>query len=366
MSATDSAARGVHTASAPARKTALEVPIRLPLRTLKRAKARAPLAMLLALCTSACVAQPAAKPAPGVKLSQLADRVRIEINGRLFTEYLTHTTNPSCYPLIGPHGAPMTRNFPLKDVPGEEHDHLHHRSLWYAHGAVNGVDFWTEKPGAGRIVHRGFTALKSGTDFGLLQSTNDWVAADGKTICSDERTLRVFARPDSERLFDFEIKLHASHGELTFGDTKEAAMSLRVAETMRVVKETPKGQPPVPGDGHIVTSEGARDGDAWGKRAAWCDYSGPVNGQTVGIAIFDHPSNPRHPTWWFVREYGLHAANPFGQHAFEKTNDPHSGDLVVPAGKSVTFRYRFYLHEGDEKQSRVAERYADFATTKSR
>lgn len=317
----------------------------------------------LAFATSCSIAQPA-KPAPKVQLSQLSDRVRIEVNGQLFTEYRTNAANPYCYPLLGPGGAAMTRNWPLKDVPGEEHDHLHHRSLWYAHGAVNGVDFWTEKPGAGRIGHRAFTEIKSGADFGLLKTTNDWIAADGKIVCTDERTLRVFARPDNERLFDFEITLHASHGALTLRDTKEAAMSVRVAESMRVIKEAAKGQKPERGAGRIITSAGARDQDAWGKRAAWCDYSCPVNGKTVGIAIFDHPSNSHHPTWWMVRDYGLHAANPFGQHAFEKTNDPHSGDITVPAGQSVTFRYRFYLHEGDELQADVAARFADYARIK--
>ena len=101
---------------------------------------------------------------------------------------------------------------------------------------------------------------------------------------------------------DFEITLKASNGELTFGDTKEGTMAVRLAETMRL-----KGKA---GQGHIVNSAGVRDGQTWGKRAEWCDYYGPVEGRTVGIAIFDHPKNPRHPTWWHVRDYGLFAANP--------------------------------------------------------
>ena len=151
---------------------------------------------------------------------------------------------------------------------------------------------------------------------------------------------------------DFEITLYASNGELTFGDTKEGTMAVRLAETMRL-----KGKV---GQGHIVNSAGVRDGQTWGKRAEWCDYYGPVEGKTVGIAIFDHPKNPRHPTWWHVRDYGLFAANPFGQHDFEKLPDKTAGNLIVPAGKSVTFRYRFYLHEGDDQQAKVAERYKQY------
>jgi hypothetical protein len=157
-------------------------------------------------------------------------------------------------------------------------------------------------------------------------------------------------------VFDFEITLHAMNGEVTFGDTKEGTMAIRLAETMRL-----KG--PV-GQGHIVSSQGVRDGETWGKRADWCDYFGPVDGKVVGVAIFDHPQNPRHPTWWHVRDYGLFAANPFGEHDFEKLSDKTAGNLILPAGHDLTFRYRFYLHAGDELQAHVAERYREYSKTK--
>ncbi|MCX6902695.1 MAG: PmoA family protein, partial [Verrucomicrobia bacterium] len=84
---------------------------------------------------------------------------------------------------------------------------------------------------------------------------------------------------------------------------------------------------------------------------------------TVGIAIFDHPSNPVFPTYWHVRDYGLFGANPFGLHDFEK-KEPGAGNMTIAAGKSVTFKYRFYLHEGDEKQGKVAERYKEWTEKK--
>jgi len=59
----------------------------------------------------------------------------------------------------------------------------------------------------------------------------------------------------------------------------------------------------------------------------------------------------------------LFAANPFGVHDFEK-KPAGAGDMKIAAGKSVTFRYRFVFHDGDEKQGRVAERYGEFAKTK--
>jgi len=312
----------------------------------------------IALCTAA-TALGAEKHSPvapkaGVQITDLQDRLRIDINGRLFTEYYyRNVPRPFCYPLIGPGELPMTRNWPMKNAPDEEHDHPHHRSLWFTHGAVNGQDFWTEAKEFGKISHEAFDEIKSGKDVGLIKSRNKWVGKDGSIVCTDEQILRIFNGPPNERLLDFEITLHASNGEVTLGDTKEGSMAVRLAETMRL-----KGKV---GKGHIVNSEGVRDGDTWGKRAAWCDYYGPVEGKIVGIAIFDHPQNPRHPTWWHVRDYGLFAANPFGQHDFEKLPNKEAGNLVIPAGKSVTFRYRLYLHEGDEKQAKVAEKYQQYA-----
>jgi len=301
----------------------------------------------------------------GVQITKLPDRLRVEVNGRLFTEYhFKDVPRPYCYPVLGPEELPMTRNWPMKDLPDETHDHPHHRSLWFAHGSVNGQDFWSEQKDFGKTIHEKFLQVSSGKDMGIIRSKNKWVAHDGTVKCTDERTLRIYNRPANERLFDFEITLHASNGDLTLGDTKEGTMAIRLNETMRLKpNQANVGKP----TGHIVNSEGVRDGDAWGNRADWCDYYGPVDGKTVGVAIFDNPQNPRHPTWWHVRDYGLFTANPFGKHDFEGLkNDKTAGNLVIPAGQSVTFRYRFYMHEGDEKQAQVAEHYAQYVNSISK
>jgi hypothetical protein len=312
--------------------------------------------LLLGVCSLAPAAenQTSTTSGQGVQITQLTNRLRVEINGQLFTEYFfKDVTRPYCYPLIGPGGLALTRNWPMKDVPGEEHDHPHHRSFWYAHIEVNGKDFWDEQRVFGKIVHEGFDEIKSGKDFGIIKARDKWVAADGTVVFTDQRTMRIYAPASpNERMFDFEITLHALNEDLTFGDNKDGTMAVRLAETMRLKDKDKK-----PGQGHIVNSAGDRDDQTWGKRADWCDYYGPVDGKTVGVAIFDNPENPRHPTWWHVRDYGLFAANPFGQHDFEKLKDKTAGNLTVPAGKSITFRYRFYLHEGDQQQAKVAEKY---------
>lgn len=288
----------------------------------------------------------------GVEITEAAGKLKVEINGELFTEYnFEDVPRPYFYPVIGPSGENITRHWPMKEGENEEHDHPHHRSLWFAHGNVNGQDFWSEEKGFGRIGHDKFLMIISGPEVGVIKSRNNWAAANGKVVCTDSRIHRFYNRPGC-KMMDFEITIEASEGEVRLGDTKEGTMAIRVAETMRL-----KGKA---GEGHIVNSEGLRDGETWGKRAAWCDYYGPVNGQIVGVAIFDHPANLRHPTWWHVRDYGLFAANPFGIHFFEGKAEG-IGDITIAAGESLTLRYRFYFHKGNEKEADVAKHYREYA-----
>ena len=295
----------------------------------------------------------------GVAITESADKVTVNINGELFTEYVFRgAPHVYFYPLIGPGNAPMTRNWPMKVVEGEERDHKHHRSLWYSHGSVNGVDFWAEGAKSGRIEHEKFLEIKSGADSGVIRSANRWVALDGKVQLTDECVFRVYNRPASERLFDFEITLKAGDGDVVLGDTKEGTMAIRLNENMRLTRGKN-----TPGQGRIVQSTDVWDGKTWGKRAAWCDYYGPVDGKTVGVAIFDHPSNPRHPTHWHVRDYGLFAANPFGVRDFER-DKTKNGEMKLAKGGAVRFRYRLIIHPGDSTEAKIADEFKKYAKVK--
>lgn len=285
-----------------------------------------------------------------VRIQEAPGKLSVQVDGQVFTEYVySGGSRPYLYPIAGVEGARMTRHWPQEEFPDEEKDHPHHRSFWWAHGAMNGVDFWSEGAEAGKVVQRQYEVGRAGAAK-TIHTKNDYVAKDGRVVCTDDRRL-AFRVDGDVRIIDFDIEVHASNGDLKFGDTKEGTMALRLAETMRL-----KGKV---GRGHIVNSNGVRDGATWGKRAKWVDYYGPVGGKTVGVAIFDHPSNPRHPTWWHVRDYGLFAANPFGLHDFEK-QPAGAGELTVPAGQSIRFRYRFYFHSGDEQQGGVASAYEKY------
>ena len=299
-----------------------------------------------------------------VEMKEGADKVRVEIGGKLFTEYcFTGASHVYFYPLIGPGGARMTRDWPMKDTPGEDHDHPHHRSLWFAHGLVNGGDFWSEaathagkesKLPVGKIEHEKFIEVKGGEKEGVIRDALRWVAADGSVPLTSVQTFRV--QDGAERVIDFGMTLTAGAKDVVFGDTKEGTMALRIAESMRLLGVDKK-----PGAGKIVNAPGDVDGKVWGKKAAWVDYSGPVEGKVVGIAIFDSPKNPRHPTRWHARDYGLFAANPFCEREMDKTQPEGAGDFKLEAGKSVTFQYRIILHEGDAAQAKIADRFAEYA-----
>ncbi len=287
----------------------------------------------------------------GVVVKDAGGTVRVELDGALFTEYhYRDVARPYLYPVIGPAGTPMTRDWPMRKTTNEPTDHVHHKGLWFAHGDINGIDFWSEQKNFGKTIHQKFLEIKSGEKEGLIHSLNNWVAPSGTVVCTDERSIRFRADKDV-RLIDYEISLIASHGELRIGDTKEGTMAIRMPSTMSVSGTN--------GQGHIISSEGLRDGTAWGKPAKWVDYYGPVQGKTVGVALFDHPQNPRYPTRWHVRTYGLFAANPFGVHHFEK-KPAGTGDLKLAPGERVTFRYRFVFHVGDEKQARIGARYESY------
>lgn len=314
-------------------------------------------ASLFALTFSAL----SATDANQVKLTRRDDRIRIEIGGKLFSEYLFFSgTKPCLYPILDEQGVSYTRDWPLREDTKEERDHDWHRSVWFGHGLVNGHDFWRAIPGTGKIRHEAVLEQRDGS-VGVIRVRHRWEAADGRTICSDETTLRI-QRVDGGTYLDHEIAIQATHGPLVLGDTEEGALAVRVNEAIRVAHG--RGKEKRPGAGTIVNANGTRNVQAWGKRAPWCDYSGPVNGTTIGVAIFDHPRNPAHPTWWHVRDYGLFAVNPFGRHDFEKLPDqPNAGAITVPAGEQLVLRHRIFFHRGDAEAARVAEHYRRYATS---
>ncbi|WP_395144954.1 PmoA family protein [Armatimonas sp.] len=301
---------------------------------------------------------------PGaVEVKEVGKNAEIKIAGQLFTRYDTTTgpNKPYLYPIQAFGGKHLTRRWPLEDVGHEEKDHPHHRGLWFTHGEMNGVDFWTEveKKGhpVGKTVNTGYSILESGAVYGRLGTTTDWITHENKTIAKDTREIIVTPLAEGNVLLDFSITVTAVGGPLHWGDTKEGTFALRVPEIMKAEKE---------GKGTLESAEGLKNAAVWGKPSPWHDYWGPIEtgGETFGIAIFDSPANLRYPTTWHSRTYGLYATNPFGLHDFDSTKktDRHAGDLMTPEGEYVTFRYRVLFHKGDTRAAKIAESFNAWAT----
>ena len=124
-----------------------------------------------------------------------------------FTTYYFGPNSPKPYmsPLRSAQGTVVTRGFPMRtDIPGERHDHPHHRALFFAHGDINGIDFWGEGPAHkgstdrqwrvlpnsgelpnGRTAFRKLDEAKSRGQSGTLKAEFELVGPDGKAIGSE-------------------------------------------------------------------------------------------------------------------------------------------------------------------------------------
>ena len=295
-----------------------------------------------------------------VALLRDGNHVQVLIDGRPFTTYYFDPTvaKPYFFPLRSAAGTVVTRGFPMTTaIAGEDRDEPHQRGMYFAHGDINGFDFWGEAAFPrwsdhaaatfGRTVFRALDEIRGGAEDGHLRASFDLVTPAG-TIASEAQTFD-FRGDDHSRTIDCEFAIHAIHAPVTIGDTKEGTFAIRVVKAL--------DSPP----GRMVNASGASgEKGIWGKRSEWVDYSGRVADEDVGVAVFDHPGNLRAPTYWHARAYGLLAANPFGLKQFTG-NRRQSGTHLIPAGETLVFRYRVFIHHGDSVQAQVAEAYRQFA-----
>lgn len=291
-----------------------------------------------------------------VTLREHARGLRVEVDGQLFTDYITDTPyHPHFYPIIGAGGVGITREYPLP--AGAEDDHPHHASMWIGHGEVNGIDFWLEGENRGRIHHTGIISKSASGNAASFTASAEWLSPSGEVILTDERSYSLSALSDGQRQMDCAVTFIASHGDVTFGDTKEGTFAFRVCSTLSL--EGPGAA------GKILTSEGVKNKKAWGKPARWITYYGPdPKGTVVSLSVLDHPGNFRHPSPWHARYYGLLGANPFGLHDFQKSEDKTLGQHLLAKGQRLTQRYRVLLGKGEPLPDALHTAWTVFAQQK--
>jgi hypothetical protein len=314
----------------------------------KRAILAALAAAALPCLTSICLAQ--------VKIDSTPDKIGVSIDGKPFTDfYIGKAVNkPFLHPLRAASGTIITRVWPMQEKEGEAKDHIHHQGLWFTHGDVNGIDFWANDPSQksakkGTVVLTKVNKVKSGKASGIVDASFTWNGPDGKPLLREDRIMTFYSN-EKLRIIDFDIKLTGIESS-RFGDTKEGTFAMRLTA-------------PLDGkhSGKMVNAAGkVGEKQVWGKQSPWVDYSGKVNGEDLGVAIFDHPGNPKHPTYWHSRDYGLFAANIFGEHDFFNDKS-RNGGLTLEPGKVWRFRYRVVIHPGDTQSANIASLYQEWTT----
>jgi hypothetical protein len=337
---------------------------------MNRPESSAPMKLALLLVFSLSTALPAWAQ---VKITQASEQIAVDIDGKPFTVFYIGGKDfkrPYLHPLRAASGKIVNRSFPAGQLPGETTDHPHHAGLFYGHGDVNGYNYWSIEnvPTApskgdatmGRIVLKQVVSVKSGKESGSVDAVFTWLKPDGKPLLTETRKMTFHAHPEL-RIIDFDFDFAAIE-KAVFRDTKEGTFALRMATPLEEPPVKPAGGPPR--TGKLVNAQGGeREANVWGKQSEWVDYSGELDGEKVGVVMMDHPGNPRHPTYWHSRGYGLHSINPFGLHDFlnDKTKD---GSLTVEPGQHVRFRYRVVIHPGASRP-RLAELYKEYAGTRS-
>jgi len=289
-------------------------------------------------------------PAADVAFGEQPGRLEIKLDGKPLTafHYDSKWDKPFLYPIRTSSGLILSRGWPLDPRPGEAEDHAWHRGFWWAHGDINGDDFWREKPhpATSRMVVDGKPVSKGNAfevKLGLIGTK-----AGRRMATVVERY--AFRRDGANILIDATITVSADGGQaLRFGDSDDGGFAFRLSDEFR----EDRGARLMNSAGQIGTKQ------IWGQPAKWVHYSARVNGKPAGVAVIDHPSNLRHPTRWHARGYSLNSANPFALGSFtDKTKD---GSYTLPAGKQLNLRYLVVIHEGDLSPEGVEQYFAKFA-----
>jgi hypothetical protein len=246
---------------------------------------------------------------------------------------------PFFYPLLGPSGSPLTR----MGHPGAP-DHDHHRSIWFAHGKVLGIDFWSDRTTA-RIRQKEWLAYQDGDDEAALAVLLGWYDGhDPKEMLEQQLVAAARPGPDGETFLELQATFRPAAEALEFGKTNFGFLAVRVAKNLSAHF----------GGGEITSSEGAKGEPAiFGKPARWMDYSGPVpRGGSEGLTYFDHPSNPGHPVAWHVREDGWMGASVC-----------LNGPVTTTRRQPLVLRYLLHAHKGPIDAGRAEQVFKQFAAS---
>lgn len=203
---------------------------------------------------------------------------------------------PFFFPLIGPSGLPLTR----MGHPGAP-NHDHHRSIWFAHHKVLGIDFWSDQTDA-RIRQQAWLAYDDGDDDARMAVSLRWYDGhDPQPLIEQEVIVVVSPSEDNQLKMEIQTTLKPIADSLELGETNFGLFAVRMAKALSAAF----------GSGMLTGANGKQgEPDLFGKPSPWMDYSGETRpGQVEGITYFDHPDNVSFPSKWHVRSDGWMGAS---------------------------------------------------------
>jgi hypothetical protein len=299
----------------------------------------------------------AAESSAPVEFAQGEGRLTVTIDGLPVAVYCFQDdkiTRPFFAHVRAPNGVQLTRHHPpIEGYDLVDHDTFH-PGIWMSFGDISGSDYWRIMA---PVRHAEFVERpQGGAGKGSFAVRNRYLDQKdpSQIVCEEVARYTFVARPQGTLLL-WDSTFTSKH-EFTFGDQEEMGLGFRVATPLRVEKGGEENVPP--GNGTILDSEGRKNGDqVWGNSAEWCDYSGTIAGQRVGITLFCHPKNFR-PSWFHARDYGLLEANPFGRQAFGKGE---KSSVAIKPGEKMQLRYGVLLHSGPPASKLdLKSAYADY------
>lgn len=222
-------------------------------------------------------------------------------------------------------------------------NHDHHRSLWFAHNDLMGVDFWSENTPA-RIVQKQWYAIQEQDEFATIGLELHWLDGhDPQAIARQNVFITLRANEDTWSLELQSDFLGGGQG-VAFRKSNFGILGLRVAKSLSSVF----------GAGTMTGSSGdVGEKSLFGKANRWVDITGPIelkeNGQhTVeGLALIDHRDNPGHPAKWHVRDDG-----------WMGPSLSRDQDIPLDSPLPLTIRYLLCAHSGPVDAAAVG-RWAD-------
>lgn len=272
---------------------------------------------------------------PVVSFASTLGRVDVQIDDRPIATYVYNDdqiTRPYFCNVTAPCGKIVTR--PLPPGPNDLADHPQmHPGLWLAFGDLNDQDDWRLKAPVRHVEFVDEPQASEGR--GTFAVRNRYLTEDeGRTFCDEVCRYTITAAPSATTIQWDSTFTPVGDEPLVFGDQEEMGLGVRLAS---VIAEKQ-------GQGGLLTNSNAQTTAAsvWGQPAAWCDYSGDVDGESVGITVAGHPENFR-PCWWHARDYGFMAANPFGRQAMQQ-GEPSR--VVVEPGDTLRLRFVVVVHDG--------------------